>query len=203
VQVVNGGQDSDSLIPEKVEQVDQLNLPSYIEVLGWLIEQQQSRLLCQAQGNLHPLALAAAQLIEDAMAEGSDIRKVESSINRHLIAAPGSPEHTDVWGTALLHDLLHGKREWQLQLLRHQGDGARHLFEREGLHWPAAECDTPRYRAKDPGGNTQQCRFARSIEPDQGVAATLSKIDTRLAQDPLPLVIKVHAIQAQKTAHTA
>ena len=41
-------------IAEKVQQIDQLNLPADIEVLGGLIEQQQTGLLRQTRGRSSP-----------------------------------------------------------------------------------------------------------------------------------------------------
>src|ERR1035438_7498729 len=62
-------EDSDAVALEALDQIDQLKLAADVEMLRWLIEQKQRRLLCEAEGDLDALALAAAELIEHAVAE--------------------------------------------------------------------------------------------------------------------------------------
>src|SRR5580704_12829628 len=60
LKIVNRSKDGDAFRAEEVKQIDQLHLPPNVEILSWLVEEQQLWLLCEAQRNLHTLALPAA-----------------------------------------------------------------------------------------------------------------------------------------------
>ena len=59
---MHGGDDGDAALVEPAQQGDQFDLAADVEVLRGLVEQHQLGLLSQADGDLHPLALAARQL---------------------------------------------------------------------------------------------------------------------------------------------
>jgi len=68
-QIVNGGHYRDSFRIELEQQFKNLCLTTDIQMLGRFIEQKQRGPLRQRDGNLDPLLLAAAELIEYAIAQ--------------------------------------------------------------------------------------------------------------------------------------
>ena len=93
VQIVHGRQNSHTLGLKKVQQVNEFDLPAlYPDFWVGFIEQQQSRLLGQPQGNFDALPFASAELVEDAMAqaETSARSRARSTATRSLASRPRS-----------------------------------------------------------------------------------------------------------------
>src|ERR1700761_4809371 len=65
MKIVHRGKDRDSFVAQEMQKIDQLYLSADIQILCGLIEQQQARLLGQAESYFHTLTLSAAQLVED------------------------------------------------------------------------------------------------------------------------------------------
>src|ERR1700722_5328040 len=87
LKVVHRGQNRNPLLMEGADRIQQFELTTEVEVLSRLVKQQQARFLCQSESNLDPLALSPAQLIEDAVPEGSNVGQSERALDRLAIAA--------------------------------------------------------------------------------------------------------------------
>ena len=87
MKVVHRSQNRNPLLMEGADRIQRFELATEVEVLSGLVKEQQARFLCQSESNLDPLTFSPAQLIEDAIPEGSDIGQSESALDRLAIAA--------------------------------------------------------------------------------------------------------------------
>src|SRR5258705_12066015 len=89
---MNRSEDGDAFPPKEVQQIDQLDLPPDIQILRWLIQQQQLRFLREAQRNLHALTLSPAQFVEDSLLQPGHIREIQGPADRHTIYTHRPPQ---------------------------------------------------------------------------------------------------------------
>src|SRR5580704_805445 len=187
---MNGSKDGDAFRPKEVQQIDQLNLSSDIQVLRRLVQQQQLRFLSEAQSNLHALSLAPAQLVEDSLLQPGDIRKVQGAIDRYSIFIHRPAQKAEIRGTSLLHDLPHSKLKRDIELLRNKGDRACHLPERELVQRYIVQNHAARLALQRTGGKTQNRRFACAFRSDQSGTASCLQIEACGPNDVEPTISK-------------
>src|ERR1022692_3449140 len=119
-QVVHGCKNRNSFAAQRADQVNHLELTSDIEMLHRLAQQQQMRLLPQAESYLHTLTFPAAKFIEYAKTQRPGISQTHGSLNGFAIRNAQSAKHFQEGGAALLHKLLGSEGEWQVDILRHE-----------------------------------------------------------------------------------
>jgi hypothetical protein len=172
---VHGGEDGNAVAAEAFDQVNEFKLASDVEVLGGLVEQEQRGLLGEAESDFDALTLAAAELVEDARAQGAGIGEFHGVLDGLAVGGADAAEELEVGCSALLDELLDGEAEGDLYVLRDQGDGAGDgaLAER-GERFAAQE-----YIAvsglEGSGGKAEQGSFAATVGADEGVRSTKLK----------------------------
>src|SRR5258705_11882593 len=176
---MNRSEDGDAFPPKEVQQIDQLDLPPDIQILRWLIQQQQLRFLREAQRNLHALTLSPAQFVEDSLLQPGHIREIQGPVDRHTIFSHRPPQKPEIERASLFHSLPHSKLKRDIKLLRNKRDRARHLPERKLAQRYIVQNHVARPALERTGSKAQNRRFARTIRPDQSCTAPCLQIEIR------------------------
>src|SRR5258705_12896775 len=176
---MNRSEDGDAFPPKEVQQIDQLDLPPDIQILRWLIQQQQLRFLREAQRNLHALTLSPAQFVEDSLLQPGHTREIQGPVDRHTIFTHRPPQKPEIGRASLFHYLPHSKLKRDIKLLRNKRDRARHLPERKLVQRDAVQNYAARPTVQRAGSKAQYRRFAGTVRSDQGGTASREQIEAR------------------------
>ena len=128
----------------------------YVELTYKVTDKKSGHVLTEVEfplGYVHGHNEILAPFVHTALEGKSAGEVIKVPIDGHAIFTARSTQPADVRGAPLLHHLLHGKIEGQLQLLRYQRDGTRNLSHGDGFHGPAVQRDVTRNRPENAGGN--------------------------------------------------
>src|SRR6266702_7366180 len=172
-QIVNCGKHIDALGMKHANEGHQLQLAAEVQVLSRLVQQKHLRFLCQAEGNLHALALSAAQLVIDTVPQRPDIGHLDRSLHGFSVPCAESAKQAHIRGPALFDDLFDREREGNLELLRNQCHLMRNLTPRHCSERTPSQKNTARLRHEKTGRDPKQGRLPPAVRTDQCCARSL------------------------------
>ena len=184
----------------------QRHLMRRVEMGGRLVEQQNRRLHRQRARQQHPLALAAGQLGQAAVAPGGASGGLHRLADRLLVAPARQAEQAEMRQPAQPDHIDHRQVAAGLALLRQPGQPARALRRRPVGQRCPVEPDLAVLERLQPGQRTQQRRLAGTVGPDdRGPARAEVQVDVAqhraIAQAHLQAAGAEHRIGHEGAAH--
>ena len=172
------------VVGEVADQVEDLDLVAEVEVGRRLVEEEDRRLLAQARGQPHALALAAGELVDAAVGHPGDPGDVHGPPDRLACVRVATLPAPAVRVPAVRHDVAHrdpvGRRA-ALGEQRHRP--SERLGAQEQCRGPVVEVDVAGVRTVQAGHRAQQGGLATAVRTDQGGDLPRTHVERCLAQD--------------------
>ena len=177
---------------ELVEQLHDLHFAGEIEEGGWLVEEDDRRLLRKGLGDHHLLPLPIAQGLDHAAGEMADLYVLESlADNLPVLLAERAPK-AGVGAAAEADQLLDAHVADLTFVGQHDANHSREALVRVFAERSAHQADLAAQRGLESGKGAEQGRFARPVGAKQ--AGELSGADGRvdlIGDDDAPFRVDV------------
>ncbi len=167
VRIVRGEEHAVAGGGQRPDLAHHLALVAEVEARGGLVEHHELRLLRQCARQQHQLALAARDHGVGARREARYAELLEHPDGHRAVVRGGPAEQVAVRGAAHEHHALDGEGEGRHVHLRHIGDQARALAQRNGGERAAADRDLAVPGREDPEQGLEQRGLAAAVGAEQ------------------------------------
>lgn len=193
VEVVQDDADGDAVhVGEVADEIEGLDLVAEVEVVGRLVEEDNTRLLGQACGEPYALDFAAGEFADGAVGPGAHAGRVECVFDGGPVVAAHARELAAVGVAAEGDDLADAQPLGRAPRLREERDFLGELSAAGRGHVPegcirSGAVETAEHHPAVGGGvesceAAQQGRFAGAVRPDEGSHATGHTADRTRAE---------------------
>ena len=165
------------------EEVEHLDLVGDVEVGRGLVEQQQVGALREGHRDPHPLALAAGELVDDAVGEPEGVGEGERLGDRLVVGAGPAAEGSVVRVAAAADQVGDGHALGRDGVLRQQPQRAGDLLGRQPVDRLAVEQHRARARPEQAGEPAQQRGLAARVGADDDGDAAVRDLQVQVAHD--------------------